>query len=49
MKRGWYYRQARLGRLRIISLREKGAKRGVSLICTDDVCDLLEKISRGEV
>lgn len=37
LSRGWYYKFAALGEIKMIAVRQRGALRGVRLVCYDSV------------
>ena len=43
LSRGWYYKAAVLGEIRMVALRQRGALRGVRLVAYDSVCDYIRR------
>ncbi len=43
LSRGWYYKAAALGEIRMVALRQRGALRGVRLVAYDSVCDYIRR------
>ncbi len=39
LSRGWYYKAAALGEIKMVAVRQRGALRGVRLVVHDTVCD----------
>ncbi len=43
LSRGWYYKAAALGEIRMVALRQRGAVRGVRLVAYDSVRDYIRR------
>jgi len=41
LSRGWYYKAAALGEIKLVAIRQRGALRGVRLIAYDSVMDYI--------
>jgi len=50
LSRGWYYKAAAAGEIRMVAVRQRGAVRGVRLVAYDSVCDYIRRAAeqRGE-
>jgi hypothetical protein len=46
LSRGWYYKAAALGEIRMIAVRQRGALRGVRLVVYDSVADYIWRSAR---
>lgn len=49
LSRGWYYKAADLGEIKMVALRQRGALRGVRLVVYDSVCDYIRRSATGEL
>ncbi|MEO6567863.1 MAG: hypothetical protein ABIO94_03800 [Opitutaceae bacterium] len=50
LSRGWYYKAAGSGEIKMVALRQRGALRGVRLVAYDSVCDYIRRATEtGEV
>jgi hypothetical protein len=49
LSRGWYYKSAELGEIKMVSIRQRGAVRGVRLVVYDSVRDYISRAMTGEV
>ena len=47
LSRGWYYKAADLGEIKMVAIRQRGAVRGVRLIVYDSVCDYINRAAAG--
>jgi hypothetical protein len=43
LSRGWYYKAAALGEIRMVSIRQRNALRGVRLVVHDSVIDYIRR------
>jgi hypothetical protein len=43
LSRGWYYKAAALGEIKMVALRQRGALRGVRLVVYDSVADCIRR------
>jgi hypothetical protein len=43
LSRGWYYKAAATGEIRMVALRQRGALRGVRLVAYDSVADYIRR------
>ena len=43
LSRGWYYKAAELGEIRMVALRQRGLVRGVRLVVYDSVCEFIRR------
>lgn len=43
LSRGWYYKAAGSGEIKMVALRQRGALRGVRLVAYDSVCDYIRR------
>lgn len=43
LSRGWYYKAAAIGEIKMVALRQRGALRGVRLVAYDSVCDYIRR------
>lgn len=43
LSRGWYYKAAAAGEIRMVAVRQRGAVRGVRLVAYDSVCDYIRR------
>lgn len=43
LSRGWYYKAAALGEIRMVAVRQRGALRGVRLVVYDSVTDYIRR------
>jgi hypothetical protein len=43
LSRGWYYKAAELGEIKMIALRQRGLVRGVRLVVYDSVCEFIRR------
>jgi hypothetical protein len=43
LSRGWYYKAAGSGEIKMGALRQRGALRGVRLVAYDSVCDYIRR------
>lgn len=43
LSRGWYYKAAAHGEIKMIALRQRNALRGVRLVVYDSVCDYIHR------
>jgi hypothetical protein len=43
LSRGWYYKAAALGEIKMVAVRQRGALRGVRLVVHDTVCDYIRR------
>lgn len=43
LSRGWYYKAAALGEIRMVAVRQRGALRGVRLVVYDSVADYIRR------
>lgn len=43
LSRGWYYKAAAVGEIRMVAVRQRGAVRGVRLVAYDSVCDYIRR------
>lgn len=43
LSRGWYYKAAELGEIRMIAVRQRGALRGVRLVVYDSVANYIRR------
>lgn len=43
LSRGWYYKAAALGEIKLVAIRQRGALRGVRLIAYDSVMDYIRR------
>lgn len=46
LSRGWYYKAAASGEIKMVALRQRGALRGVRLVAYDSVCDYIRRASQ---
>lgn len=46
LSRGWYYKAAALGDIRMVAVRQRGAVRGVRLVVYDSVADFIRRESQ---
>lgn len=49
LSRGWYYKSAELGEIKMVSIRQRGALRGVRLVVYDSVCAYIHRASTVDV
>ena len=47
LSRGWYYKAASIGEIKMVSIRQRGALRGVSLVVYDSVSDYIHRAAAG--
>lgn len=43
LSRGWYYKAAAVGEIRMVAIRNRGAVRGVRLVAYDSVLDYIRR------
>jgi hypothetical protein len=43
LSRGWYYKAAARGEIKLVAVRQRGALRGVRLVVHDSVCDYIRR------
>ena len=43
LSRGWYYKAAALGEIKMVAVRQRGALRGVRLVVYDSVTDYIRR------
>jgi hypothetical protein len=43
LSRGWYYKAAAIGEIRMVAIRNRGAVRGVRLVAYDSVLDYIHR------
>jgi hypothetical protein len=43
LSRGWYYKAASLGEIKMVAIRQRGALRGVRLVVYDSVCEYIRR------
>ena len=43
LSRGWYYKAAALGEIKMVAIRQRGALRGVRLVAYDSVVDYIQR------
>ena len=43
LSRGWYYKAAAVGEIRMVAIRNRGAMRGVRLVAYDSVLDYIRR------
>jgi hypothetical protein len=43
LSRGWYYKAAGSGEIKMVALRQRGSLRGVRLVSYDSVCDYIRR------
>ena len=43
LSRGWYYKAAGLGEIKMVAVRQRGALRGVRLVVYDSVADYIRR------
>ncbi len=48
LSRGWYYKAAALGEIKMVAIRQRGALRGVRLVAYDSVCDYIRRAAQTE-
>ena len=48
LSRGWYYKSAELGEIKMVSIRQRGAIRGVRLVVYDPVCAYNHRAAGGQ-
>ena len=46
LSRGWYYKAAGLGEIKMVALRQRGALRGVRLVVYDSVCAYIHRAAQ---
>jgi hypothetical protein len=46
LSRGWYYKAAGSGEIKMVALRQRGALRGVRLVSYDSVCDYIRRAAQ---
>ena len=46
LSRGWYYKAAAHGEIKMIALRQRNALRGVRLVVYDSVCDYIHRAAK---
>ena len=46
LSRGWYYKAAANGEIKMIALRQRNALRGVRLVVYDSVCDYIHRAAK---
>ncbi len=46
LSRGWYYKAAGSGEIKMVALRQRGALRGVRLVAYDSVCDYIRRAAQ---
>lgn len=46
LSRGWYYKAAASGEIKMVALRQRGALRGVRLVAYDSVCAYIRRASQ---
>ena len=46
LSRGWYYKAAALGEIKMVAVRQRGALRGVRLVVYDSVCDYIRRAAQ---
>ena len=49
LSRGWYYKAAALGEIKMVAVRQRGALRGVRLVVYDSVCDYIRRAQAAPV
>lgn len=49
LSRGWYYKAAALGEIRMVAVRQRNALRGVRLVVYDSVADYIRRSMSGTV
>jgi len=47
LSRGWYYKAAGLGEIKMVAVRQRGALRGVRLVVYDSVCAYIHRAAAG--
>ena len=47
LSRGWYYKAADLGEIKMVAVRQRGALRGVRLVVYDSVADYIRRSMGG--
>lgn len=48
LSRGWYYKAAAVGEIKMVSVRQRGALRGVRLVVHDSVVEYIKRCGLGE-
>ena len=48
LSRGWYYKAAELGEIKMVALRQRGLLRGVRLVVYDSVCDFIRRAAAAD-
>src|SRR6185295_18327213 len=48
LSRGWYYKAAGSGEIKMVALRQRGALRGVRLVAYDSVCEYIRRATETE-
>src|SRR5438105_12212332 len=46
LSRGWYYKAAGSGEIKMVALRQRGSLRGVRLVAYDSVCDYIRRAAQ---
>ena len=46
LSRGWYYKAAALGEIKMVAVRQRGALRGVRLVVYDSVCGYIRRAAQ---
>ena len=46
LSRGWYYKAAGLGEIKMVAIRQRGALRGVRLVVYDSVCAYIHRTAQ---
>lgn len=46
LSRGWYYKAAGSGEIKMVALRQRGSLRGVRLVAYDSVCDYIRRATQ---
>ena len=46
LSRGWYYKAAGSGEIKMVALRQRGSLRGVRLVVYDSVCDYIRRATQ---
>ena len=49
LSRGWYYKAAAIGEIRMVAIRNRGAVRGVRLVVYDSVLDYIRRSMDGTI
>lgn len=48
LSRGWYYKAAERGEIKMVALRQRGLLRGVRLVVYDSVCDFIRRAAAAD-